>query len=372
MKAFDNLLSKAVHGDSRMRERGDVAPPIHVTTTRTHSKDPEHLHAHNSHDAPPDDDVYSREGHPNCKRVEATLSELLGGHCVAYSSGLSAYNALLLLKTPKRLFIGDGYFGIQAVARISQRSGLEIHPLEKIEELAENGDFVHVESLVNPTAIAPNIRSFAKRAHDKGAILVVDATFAPPPLQAPFELGADIIIHSASKYLGGHSDVLAGVLVTKSEKEAYALLEDRASIGTIIPPLTSWLLLRSLKTYPLRIKQQSANVNAIVKFLSDNQSKLSKLTNVYHSNLQSDQFVASQLPHGGSPTFSIEVTDEQTAKEVPSNLKLFYHVTSLGDVHSTIEWRAAIDENAKRNLLRLSIGIEDTDELIADLKQALE
>lgn len=372
MSDFDNLLSSAVHGDGPVREHGDVAPPIHVTTIREHSLNPEELRAAGTYDAPPDDDVYSREGHPNCKRVEATLSKLLGGHCVAYSSGLSAYHALLLLKAPKRLFIGDGYFGIHGLARISQRTGLEMHPLEKIEELAQKGDLVHVENPMNPFATASDVEAFAKRAHDKGAILVVDATFAPPPLQHPFDHGADIIVHSATKYLGGHSDVLAGVLVTKSESEARELLVDRAYIGTIIPPLTSWMLLRSLKTYPLRIKQQSANANAIVKFLSENQSNLSKLTKVYHSNLQTDKFVASQLPHGGSPTFSIEVTDEQTAKEVPSKLKLFHHATSLGGVHSTIEWRATFDANAKRNLLRLSIGIEETNDLIADLKRALE
>lgn len=370
MSDFTDLLTEAIHGDAAVREYGDVAPSIHVTTINEYPREPENLHAAGTvSDGPA---VYSRIGHHNSDRVEAVLGKILDGHSVAYSSGLGAFHALLLLKTPKRLFIGDGYHGIHGVAHIAERTGLEIYPFDKIEELAEKGDFVHLESPVNPTGLAFDLDSFAKRAHDKGAIFVVDATFAPPPLSRPFDHGADIILHSASKYLAGHSDVLAGVLVTKDEKEAKALRADRAFIGTIIPPLESWLLLRSLKTYPLRLKQQSENANAVIKFLGENEGKLSKLTKVYSSNLQNDKFLASQLPHGGSPTFSIEVTDEKTAKELPSKLKLFYHCTSLGSVHSLIEWRAITDKTVGPTLLRISIGIEDANDLIADLKQALE
>lgn len=371
MSDFTNLLTDAVHGDAPIREYGDVAPSIHVTTINEYAREPENLHAAGTIENAPA--VYSRIGHNNADRVESVLSKLLDGYSVAYSSGLGAFHALLLLKVPKRLFIGGGYHGIHGVAHIAQRTGLEIHGFDKIEELAEKGDFVHLESPVNPTGIAFDLDDFGKRAHAKGAYFIVDATFAPPPLSHPFKHGADFILHSASKFLAGHSDVLAGVLVTKDESEAKALKADRAFIGTIIPPLESWLLLRSLKTYPLRLKQQSENANLVIDFLGANIGKLSKLTKVYSSNLQADdKFVAAQLPHGGSPTFAIEVKDEQTAKELPSKLKLFYHSTSLGSVHSLIEWRAITDKTVGKNLLRISIGIEDANDLIADLKQALE
>jgi len=368
---FEDLLTKAVHGDNdtRCSSDRDVAPPLHTTTINLYGEPSELQRADPSTGTPA---VYSRIGHHNTDRVESVLSELLDGHAVAYSSGLSAFHAVLLLVQPKRLFIGDGYHGIHGVAHLVERSGLEVFPLSKISELAEKNDIVHLETPVNPTGLAFDIAHYAEIAHAKGAKLVVDATFAPPPLTDPFKFGTDIVLHSASKFLGGHSDILAGVLVTKDPAVAAQLKKDRTFIGTILAPLEAWLLLRSLKTYPLRLEQQSRNVNAVVKFLAENQSKLSKLTKIYSSNLQKEPFVAEQLPLGAAPTFSIEVTDEQTAKTLPSKLKYFYHSTSLGSVHSLIEWRAVTDPSVAPNLLRISIGIERTEDLIADLESALK
>jgi len=370
MSEFADIFTKSVHGDARAPTDMDVAPAMHPTTIKHYSKPEELVKAA---DGPGGDaDIYSRESNYNCRRVEANLSQLLDGHALAYSSGLSAFQAILFNFAPKRLFIGDGYHGVHGVATIFERFGLQVYPLEKASELAQDGDLVHLETPVNPTGLAFDIAHFASLAHAHGAKLSVDATFAPPPLFHPFQFGADIIMHSATKYFGGHSDILAGVLVTQDEETAKQLKADRVFSGTILQAFEAWMLLRSLKTFPLRIRQQSQNANAIVRYLADNQAQLPKLKKVISATLQTDPFVAEQLPLGGSPTFAIEVEDEETARYLPSKLQQFYHATSLGSVHSVIEWRALSDETVDPRLLRLTIGIESADDLISDLRQALQ
>lgn len=373
-QAFSNLLTDALHGDADVRSPHDldVSPALHNTTI---TKYPPADQLYRAGTKPPGASSvfpYSRIGHGNATRVEAVLEKLLDGHSVVYSSGLSAFHAFLQLWNPPHIFIGDGYHGIHGVAHIAQRQGLKLLSLDQISQHAEKGDIVHLETPVNPTGLAFDIAHYAQLAHEKGAKLVVDATFAPPPLLHPFKHGADIILHSASKYLSGHSDVLAGVLVTKDAETAKRLRADRAFLGTILPPFETWLLLRSLKTYPLRLKQQVQNANKLVKFLDENKAKLPKLGKIYASQLQTEDFVKRQLPLGGSPTFAFEARDEQTAKEVPSKLKLFYHSTSLGSVHSLIEWRAVTDASVDPKLLRVSVGVERIEDLVADLEQALK
>lgn len=370
---FLKYSTAALHGDADVREWGDVAPPIHVTTITEYEEDPAKLFVAGTRPRDPSRPApYSRIGHQNTERVEAVLEELLDGPSVLYSSGLSAFHGIISLLNPKRVFIGKGYHGIHGVAHILQRTGLQLLPLEEIDGKIEKGDVVHLETPVNPTGLALDIELYAKKAHDAGAKLIVDATFAPPPLLHPFQHGADYILHSASKYLSGHSDILAGVITTKDTEFKKQLVADRAFIGTILPPFEAWLLLRSLKTLPIRLRVQSENVNKIVQFLSENKSKLPKLAKIYHSNLQTEDFVKKQYPLGGSPTFAIEVSDEETAKALPNALKLFYHSTSLGSVHSLIEWRAITDPDVSTTLLRISVGIEGADDLINDLAKALK
>lgn len=368
---FRKYSTAAVHGDGNIREPGDVAPAIHPTTNYEYGTDPSKLFPTGTQ---PEDGrhTYSRESQNNVDRIEAVLDELLDGPSTVYSSGLSAFHGLMTLLNPKRLFIGEGYNGIHCVAQIFQRAGLEIFSLSDIDAKCGKGDFVHLETPVNPTGLALDVELYAQKAHSKGAYLVVDSTFAPPPLFHPFKHGADFILHSASKYLSGHSDVLAGVIVSRDEATKKQLVKDRMMLGSIIQPFEAWLLLRSLKTYPIRLQVQSENVNRIVAFLSENLSQLPKLTKVYSANLQTEAFVKKQHPLGGSPTFTIEVTDEDTAKSLPGKLKLYYHTTSLGSVHSYVEWRPLSNANDSPNLLRISVGIERAEDLIDDLVQALK
>lgn len=213
---------------------------------------------------------------------------------------------------------------------------------------------------------------------------MVDATFAPPPLQNPFEHGADIVVHSATKYLGGHSDVLAGVVVVKDAELAARFRHDRAFFGTIPAPQVASLLLRSLRTFPLRIAQHSKNAVAVADHLHQisTQPELAKelgiapglVSRVTHTSLQSEPFVARHMTGGHSPTFSVFFSSEQAAKLFCSDvggLKIFDHATSLGGAESLVEWRRMTDAHADKRLVRLSIGLEDAKDLVADLNACL-
>ncbi|KAK9329190.1 Cys/Met metabolism PLP-dependent enzyme-domain-containing protein [Lipomyces starkeyi] len=371
------IASLSVHADDSYAMVSDVAPPLHVSTTYHYNSDPSKLKSAKEHDIRVRDEqssfIYSRFGNPVVERVEAVLSAILNGHAVVYSSGLAAYTAALAYYNPRRLSMTDGYQGCHGVARIFNRfSGLEQVPL--YDDSVSTGDLVHLETPINPTGLSVDLAKAVEFAHCRGAKVIVDATFAPPPLQDPFEFGVDMVMHSATKYLGGHSDLLAGVLVTKDPQVRLALLQDRGLLGGAPGNFESWLLLRSLRTFKLRVETQAKNAGKIVAWLDSaiKNNEIPALTKVYHSSLQTDEFVRKQLKTGlYSPAFSIEVESVEVAKSIPSRLKLFHHATSLGGVESLIEWRAMSDTSVPETLLRLSIGVEDADDLIADLKAAL-
>ncbi|KAK9367294.1 pyridoxal phosphate-dependent transferase [Lipomyces kononenkoae] len=375
---FDlQIASLGVHADDSYAMVSDVAMPLHVSTTFHYDSDPTKLKRAKDRDSSVKEEkttfIYSRFGNPVTERVEAVLSSILNGHAVVYSSGLTAFSGALTYYNPKRLSIGDGYHGCHGVARIFTRlSGLEKVPL--LDDSVSAGDLVHVETPINPTGLCTDLAKAVEFAHSRGAKIMVDATFAPPPLQDPFEFGVDIVMHSATKYLGGHSDLLAGVLVTKDPHVRDALLQDRGLLGGAPGNFETWLLLRSLRTFKMRIETQAKNAGKIVAWLDSalKNNDIPILTKVYHASLQTEEFVTKQMNTGlFSPTFAIEVASPEIAKSLPSKLKLFHHATSLGGVESLIEWRAMSDPNVPEGLLRLSIGVEDAEDLIADLKAAL-
>lgn len=370
------ISTNLIHGADHLARVHDVIQPINVTTTYKYDEDPEKLVKVADWDFSTydilDKNIYSRLTHPSSQQVEAAIEKITGGYVVAYNSGLSAFFAALTHFNPKVLSIGKGYHGCHSIANIFTRnSGLKQISLDDDFSQLGEGDVVHLETPVNPEGTALNIKMFADKAHARGAILMVDATFAPPPLLDPFAFGADIIMHSATKFFGGHSDLLAGLLITKDKKVRNRLLDDRIYLGTNIANLESAMLVRSLKTYELRITKQSENAAKLVKFLVDNRSKFPALGEIYHSSLQEDQFVKEQLPNGHSPIFSLSLVNEQLAKSFPSNLKYFHHATSLGGVESLIEWRALSDFKVDPTLLRVSVGVENIEDLIADFASAL-
>lgn len=368
------LATTGIHGADDVDGGLDVIPPIHVTTTYKYPSNPDDLVPFEDGDDAeyPKVLIYSRWTHPNGERIEAIVGKLTNSHATVYSSGLSAFYAAMTHFNPKQLFIDKAYHGCHGIANIWTRNhGLKQYSLsdEDLEKL-QPGDVIHLETPVNPLSTLFDIQYFADKAHAAGAFLLIDSTFAP--LQDPFAFGADMVMHSATKYFGGHSDLLSGLLLTKSKDVAYKLYEDRLHLGTNIGSLESSLLLRSLKTFELRVKQQSSNATKLAAFLNDKIDTYPELSKVFHSSLQKDAYVEKQLKGNHSPTFSIEVTSTEFAKKLPYRLKYFVHATSLGGTESLIEWRCLTDPHAPRTLLRISVGLEDVDDLIEDFAQAFQ
>ncbi|KAL2432914.1 putative trans-sulfuration enzyme [Exophiala dermatitidis] len=386
--------TQAIHADDPLNVVDDVAPPIHVSTTFRYDKDPSRLRPYYEREEPifePTEHIYSRHTTHSSSRLEAILGVLLHNPCLTYSSGLSAFNALITFLNPKRVAIGAGYHGCHGVLMLHQKlSGLKLLPLDcKPEELQE-GDLLHLETPINPTGQAFDIQHYADLAHSRGAYLSVDATFAPPPLQDPFKHGADIVMHSGTKYIGGHSDMLCGVLAVKNKEWISKMVEERLYLGSVMGGLEGWLGVRSVRTMELRVMKQSAGAQRIVDALdgaltgrtvgtglsqSDAEIIKSVVKQVFHASLQTEDYktwLKKQMPNGFGPVFSLTLKSPELARALPSKLHLFHHATSLGGVESLIEWRTMTDSSVEKDLLRISVGIEDDKDLLDDLIQGFK
>ena len=297
---------------------------------------------------------------------------------------------------PKAISIGDGYHGCHGVIDIHQKlTGLKKLPLDCPAEELQAGDVVHVETPTNPTGVALNLEAYVEKAHARGAYVTVDATFGPPPLQDPFAHGADIIMHSGTKYIGGHSDMLCGILVVNPArvKEGWLqkLLDERTYLGNVMGSMEGWLGIRSVRTLELRVQRQAYNVEKLVGWLHaalnpEKESSVSDTTtlssgnskivrevveNIQHASLQGEDlkegWLKKQMPNGFGPVFAISMKTEELARRFPSKLALFNHATSLGGVESLIEWRTMSDRTVDTRLLRVSVGIEGWEDLRDDL-----
>lgn len=319
---------------------------------------------------------------------------------LTYSSGLSAFHAALVFLNPKQISIGDGYHGCHGVIDVHTKlTGLKKIALDCPAEELQAGDVVHVETPLNPTGYAYNLQEYADKAHSRGAYLVVDATFGPPPLQDPFLWGADIVMHSGTKYVGGHSDMLCGILAvnpTRVEEGWFKTLEnERVFLGNVMGSMEGWLGIRSLRTLEVRVERQAQNASKLVAWLhsalhpekatvvgdanlSSGNSKVLQqvLEKVEHASLQEDDikdgWLLKQMPNGFGPVFSITMKEENFARQLPSKLDLFHHATSLGGVESLIEWRTMTDSKVDKRLLRISVGLEGWEDLRDDLLQGFK
>ena len=381
----------ALHADDRLNAIADLAPPLHVSTAFRYAKDPGRLEPfyERGYDALADGEyVYSRHTTHSTTRLEAILTSLCHRPCLTYSSGLSALHALVTYLNPKAIAIGDGYFGSRGVLQLHRRlTGCKILSLDCDAEHLNAGDLICLETPVNPTGKAFRIQHYADVAHRRGAYLCVDSTFAPPPLQDPFESGADVVMHSGTKYIGGHSDMLCGVLAVKREEWIPQLVEDRLHLGSVMGGLEGWLGVRSVRTLELRVTRQSETATEIVDTLAgalsghtlgtglsqgDVEVIKAVLAEVLHASRQSSDmpWLQKQMSGGFGPVFSIVMTSADLAKRLPSKLHFFAHATSLGGVESTIEWRTMTDKAVAKTLMRVSIGVEDSKDLLNDLLQA--
>lgn len=341
----------AVHGDAGIEASPDVAPPIHVSTT---------FDAENA-----DGLVYSRVEQPTRRRLEAVLGALDGGEAVVYASGQAAATAALMHLHPRRVAIArGGYHGIQAAIDALHAWGVEKVPLDAA---LGKGDVVWLETPKNPTCEIQDIAAHAARARAAGARLVVDGTFATPVLQRPLALGADLVLHSMTKFLSGHSDALGGVLVAAEAAVADELRRSRTFSGAVPGVLETWLVLRGVRTLGLRVRRQTETATRLAAFLEP------RVARVWHPSLASHpgHALAARQMSGPGAILSIELATEDAARELPRHLSLFRDATSLGGVESLIEWRRKHDPEAPPALLRVSVGIEGYEDLAADLERGL-
>jgi cystathionine gamma-synthase len=331
--------------------------------------------------------TYGRDDNPGYAQVEAVLCALeAGAEALVLPSGMAVIAALF--RTLKR---GEGivvqrpiYYGALAwLTKFCAHREIALHffdganpaSLEPAMQAAKPA-IVWVETPSNPMLDVVDIARAAEAAHAAGALLAVDSTAATPILTRPLALGADLVMHSATKYLNGHSDLVAGVLVTKQTDERWAAIRvDRHDAGALLGPFEAWLLLRGLRTLALRVRQASANALAVASFLEGH----ARVERVLYPGLPSHPgyaVAARQMKGGCGGLLSFQVQgDAGAALAVAGRLRLIARATSLGGTESLIEHRFTIEGAATGvppNLLRLAVGIEDKDDLIADLAQALD
>jgi len=334
---------------------------------------------------------YSRAGNPTRDRLEEALAALEGGTSGhAFASGMAAIYALVAtLHAGDRLLCSHNVYGGTArlFNQIVQHYGIEIEyvdmgNLDAVSAAIEpNTKLIHVETPTNPLMSLTDIAAVSEIAHAKGVEVSVDNTFMSPALQSPIALGADVVMHSTTKFLNGHSDGLGGALIgTKPEHKERFLLVQKAA-GGIMSPFECFLVLRGIKTLPLRMKQHEENGRAVAEFLS----RQPKLTRLAYPGLKShpQHALAVKQQRGFGSMLSFDLGTREKAGRFLGAIKLFLNAESLGGVESlashsaTTTHFALSDEERERigitqGLVRLSVGIEDKDDLIADLEQALK
>jgi cystathionine gamma-synthase len=352
---------------------GALTPPIHLSTTFERDADGAFSRGY----------VYTRDTNPNRLEVESRLASLEGGlKAIAFASGSVAFMSILqALKTGDHVIApNDMYFGIQVLLReIFGDWGLQVSFVRasKLDEIKaavrSNTKLIIIETPSNPQMNLTDIAGAAAIAHEAGALLVCDNTIASPIFQHPFELGADIIVHATTKYLGGHSDVLGGAVIVKEANPFVERLERIQKIGGAVPsPFDCWLLLRGIFSLPYRMNAINENALAVARFLEQHP----KIERVLHIGLEQHPHyeLGKRQMQGYGGLFSFLVKGGQAeAMGVAANLQLIKRATSFGGVHTTIEHRASIETGTTtpQNLLRLSVGLEHPDDIIEDLAQGL-
>ena len=370
--------TRAIHdGQEPDPATGSVVVPIYQTSTYAQDA----VGQHKGYD-------YSRVSNPTRTALQMCLASLESAeHGVAFASGMAAVTTIMHLVHPSErvVSVNDVYGGVYRLfSQVYQPKGYDIEFLsaEEIntnlaEHLDERTRIVWLETPTNPLLNVIDIKAAADAAHEVGAIVVVDNTFASPYLQRPLELGADIVLHSTTKYLGGHSDLIGGFAATNDHTIAERLYFLHKSLGGVPGPFDSWLVLRGLKTLALRMERHSENARRIAEYLSSHQSVEQVLYPGLPSHPGHEIAKRQMSDFGGMVSFL--VGSEEEAVELVARTKIWTLAESLGGVESLIEHPAQMTHAstadgpfaAPRNLIRLSVGIESVDDLIADLESAL-
>jgi len=376
--SFETL---AIHaGQAPEAVTGAVVPPIFATTT----------FKQDAVGSPRQGYEYSRSGNPTRRALEECLAALESGeHGFAFPSGLAAEDTLLrtICGPGDHVVIpNDAYGGTYRLfARVAERWGLRwtaaaVHDLDAAAAaITPATRAVWVETPTNPLLHIADIAALAELAHGAGARLVVDNTFASPYLQRPLELGADVVMHSTTKYCGGHSDVLGGALVVRDPALAEELAYNQNAVGAVAGPFDAWLTLRGLKTLAVRMERHCDNAEKVAAFLSA-QPQLSAVIYPGLPGHPEHPLAARQMRRfGGMVSFRL-AAGEAAAVEFCNRVRLFTLAESLGGVESLIEHPGRMTHasaagsplEVPSDLVRLSVGIEAVDDLIADLAQALD
>lgn len=375
--------TKAIHGGQHHDPAtGAVMPPVYQTSTFVQT----------SPGQPLAEFEYSRAANPTRTALENALASIENGtRGLAFSSGLAATDCVLRsFKAGDEIIAMDDLYGgtYRMFTRIYKDSGIKFHFVDMNDIAAftalinKNTKMVWVETPTNPLMKLADIAEIAKITKEKGILFAVDNTFATPYLQRPLDLGADIVMHSATKYLGGHSDVIAGALIVKDEQLGEQLHFQQFATGATLGPMDSFLVLRGIKTLPLRVQRHCENGEKVAEYLSNHP----KIKTVFYPGLASHPFheiAKKQMSgFGGMVSFNLASGSKEDAVGFLEKLRVFTLAESLGGVeslanHPALMTHASIPEDKRLeigitdDLIRLSVGIEDIDDLLADIEQAL-
>ncbi|MBR6071279.1 MAG: PLP-dependent transferase [Acholeplasmatales bacterium] len=333
---------------------------------------------------------YSRLSNPTRRHLENTVASLEGGYAAyAFSTGMTAINvAMMLIKPGEHVIATDDLYGgaLRLFRKVNERNGIEfdfvdtsdINNVEKL--IKKNTKLIYLETPSNPLMQVTDIKRIVELAHKNNILVYVDNTFLTPYYQKPIELGVDIVVHSGTKYLGGHNDTLAGFVVAKTKELGEEILFYSKTIGGQLSPFDSFLIERGIKTLPIRMDRINDNAYKIANYLRT-EPKIKKIYYVGFDDFKGHEIIIKQSKgYGGM--ISIEVESEELAKKILKDVKIFQYAESLGGVDSLITYPmlqthadVPLEERNRRGInnrfLRISVGIENVDDLIEDLKQAI-
>jgi cystathionine gamma-synthase len=371
------IETRAVHAGRRIDPAtAAVTPPIYLSTTFERTAEGEY----------PLGFSYSREDNPNRRALEACLADLEGGkEALAFASGLAVAAAVVHGLEPGDHIIAadDVYWGLRKViGDVFAKAGLETSYVDLTDlaalraALRPNTRLVWMETPSNPLMKICDLAAIAEivRAHGPNAVTVCDGTFATPILQRPLDLGIDMVAHSTTKYLNGHSDVVGGALITRHDNYLFERARRAQKYGGAAPsPFDCWLTLRGIDTLPYRVRAHSENAMRLARCLREHP----RVETVHYPGLDTHpgHAIAARQMSAFGGMISIQVKGGKAeAMEVAARCRLFIRATSLGGAHSLIEHRASVEGPQTRtpqNLLRMSVGLEHPDDLLEDLQQAL-
>jgi len=376
------IATKCIYGNHKKFEgdrTGAISFPIYQTATYAHPA----VGQSTGYD-------YSRLQNPTREQLEKIVASLEGGlDALAFSSGMAAITTLMEIFKPGDHIISEAdlYGGsIRLFDHINQKNGIEFSRINFAEEdpenyIKENTKAIYIETPTNPMMNVIDIRKTAELAKKHNLLLIVDNTFLSPYFQRPFELGADIILHSGTKFLSGHNDTLAGFIVVNTPELSEKLRYIIKTTGAGLAPFDSWLVLRGIKTLPIRMEKAQENAQAIVEFLLQEK----KVKNVYYPGIPgtNNYEVCKSQASGFGSMLTFEVESKALALHILESLKLIPFAESLGGVetlitypttqtHADVPEEIRIKNGITDSVLRLSAGIEDKKDLIADLKQAID